>query len=230
MVLAVMFGLATLGIAGTDSTNCHRVFAGSEFAPPTQIWLQAIPEATIAKEVIDTIFETAAAIWAPYNVIVNPVFTLSRPDAQGCRWIKMVLRNRPANRIDGKAPAGYRALASLPFIGATPGDVMYASFDIALATVAAAGLDRAPAPIQGRWAAQFLGKAIAHELGHYLLRSRQHVKEGLMRASFESADLLSQDPARFRLMPRQAALLSKSSFACVLADTGSSLPARLPEY
>ena len=43
-----------------------------------------------------------------------------------------------------------------------------------------------------------LARVAAHELGHYLLQQIHHNHEGLMRASFESSELGSEDSSRFR--------------------------------
>ena len=43
-----------------------------------------------------------------------------------------------------------------------------------------------------------LARVAAHELGHYLLQKLHHDDEGLMRASFETRELTSEDSSRFR--------------------------------
>jgi hypothetical protein len=47
--------------------------------------------------------------------------------------------------------------------------------------------------------ARALGRAAAHELGHYLLASREHARRGLMRARFNADELVSDYGAAFRL-------------------------------
>jgi hypothetical protein len=44
-----------------------------------------------------------------------------------------------------------------------------------------------------------LGRAVAHEIGHYLLNSRAHADKGLMRASFDVRELLDRRPGMFEL-------------------------------
>jgi hypothetical protein len=158
---------------------------------------------------LETLLTETIAIWAPYNVIVSPIHTLSRPDVgEGEHRIKLVIRNPPANRADGRTPRGYRAVASITFTGAMPGDIMYASLEAARHIVEAAQLDQFPPAIRERLAAQLLGRAIAHELGHYLLRSTNHSRRGLMRALFGTSDLVAPDRNAFRLEPEQAAALA----------------------
>jgi hypothetical protein len=38
-----------------------------------------------------------------------------------------------------------------------------------------------------------IGRALAHEIGHYLLASRLHAKSGLMRAVLDNDDLVRPD-------------------------------------
>jgi hypothetical protein len=51
------------------------------------------------------------------------------------------------------------------------------------------------------------GRALAHEIGHYLLRSRNHSVKGLMRALQFAPDLVGQDRQVFALSPDQVTQL-----------------------
>jgi hypothetical protein len=42
-----------------------------------------------------------------------------------------------------------------------------------------------------------LGRALAHEIGHYLLRSPDHSVTGLMRAQHSIAELMAEDRGGF---------------------------------
>jgi hypothetical protein len=53
-----------------------------------------------------------------------------------------------------------------------------------------------------------LGRALAHELGHYLLARRAHSPTGLMREAFRPEDLADQgEGQRMRLAERDARVL-----------------------
>ncbi|HXE84735.1 MAG TPA: hypothetical protein VN513_15520, partial [Gemmatimonadales bacterium] len=56
-----------------------------------------------------------------------------------------------------------------------------------------------PLALRRELTARALGRAAAHELGHYLLTSREHTPRGLMRARFSSDDLVSDESAAFTL-------------------------------
>lgn len=52
--------------------------------------------------------------------------------------------------------------------------------------------------------APILGIAMAHEIGHLLLRSREHSSHGIMRRNWPSTDLLSAAQARLRFTAEQS--------------------------
>ena len=53
-----------------------------------------------------------------------------------------------------------------------------------------------------------LGRALAHELGHYLLGSKQHTRTGLMQAHLRTPQLLGNRQDGFDLDPAQRALVA----------------------
>jgi hypothetical protein len=56
-----------------------------------------------------------------------------------------------------------------------------------------------PTNRQNEVAGRALGRALAHELGHYLLRWKHHAESGLMRASFHPSSLADEDDGAFGL-------------------------------
>jgi hypothetical protein len=44
-----------------------------------------------------------------------------------------------------------------------------------------------------------LGRAVAHEIGHFLLATVTHAESGLMRASIDAREFAGMDGAAFRL-------------------------------
>jgi hypothetical protein len=57
------------------------------------------------------------------------------------------------------------------------------------------GLTSLPAALADMFLARALGRALAHEIGHYLLGTREHTRHGLMRAEFLPQDLLEDTTA-----------------------------------
>jgi hypothetical protein len=55
-----------------------------------------------------------------------------------------------------------------------------------------------------------LGRVLAHEIGHYLLASRQHAAGGLMRSAFAADELIAPDRRTFAIAPLYLRRLSAS--------------------
>ena len=55
-----------------------------------------------------------------------------------------------------------------------------------------------------------LGRAIAHEVGHYLLRSSAHAASGLMRETLNGAEIMERYPSQLRLRREEIDLLRRS--------------------
>ena len=53
-----------------------------------------------------------------------------------------------------------------------------------------------------------LGRALAHEVGHYLFRSKAHTKTGLMQGHQKAVNFFSPSPARFEVDAAQRALIA----------------------
>jgi hypothetical protein len=68
-----------------------------------------------------------------------------------------------------------------------------------------------PALIRERLTGRVLGRAVAHELGHFLFGSADHAPDGLMRARHRLDDLTSPFHRAFRVIPAQP-------FACAVDD------------
>ena len=60
-------------------------------------------------------------------------------------------------------------------------------------------LDATRSPVLQQRIARALGRAVAHEVGHYLANSPDHSPRGLMRASHRTTDLIAPDRGPFQI-------------------------------
>jgi hypothetical protein len=141
--------------------------------------------------------EEVAQIWAAYGVDVQKV----NPAADGCDdavRLSVVLADRP-NR-----PVPIEALGSILFLDDSPERhiVMYPNAIAALVATAKLN-DRPdtewPTALRDWVHGRVLGRALAHEIGHFLLRSRQHSDVGLMRTRQSVFDLVAAGRQAFKL-------------------------------
>jgi len=74
-----------------------------------------------------------------------------------------------------------------------------------------------------------MGRALAHELGHYLLARRGHSEKGLMRARRTSAEFFARDATRFAIDEEQRAMvLSRLRPGGVLTASAAAIPSAIP--
>jgi len=144
--------------------------------------LPAAGEAAAAEEV--------RTIWAPYGVdirVVAHAAGAARPDA-------IPLRVTLVDRGDPRLPT--ETLGSIDFHDGTPEPsiVLYPASTSELVSWALIGhAHEWPAAMHDRLFGRVLGRALAHEIGHFLLRRQGHSPKGLMRAQQQVPDLMRED-------------------------------------
>ena len=72
--------------------------------------------------------------------------------------------------------------------------------------------------------ARAMGRALAHELGHYLLASKVHTPRGLMQTPRSASEMLSPTRVRFEIDPVQKqAVVSRLTRTTVLSDASAGV-------
>src|SRR5262249_37885930 len=134
--------------------------------------MHPIVEATAMHEV--------KAIWSPHNVDIRLSTADAVPDASVPR-LAVVISNRADQRLPLATLGAIRFREGVP----EPTILMYANaIDVLVAQAPLLHDERKCMPVvHDTMVGRAFGRALAHEIGHYLLRSRQHAPGGLMRAS-----------------------------------------------
>ena len=129
----------------------------------------------------------AADIWAAYGVDIR---MSDANEGVHDRAVSLAVTLAPVNR---RKETG--ALGSIVFSGDAPEPVIKLYPEAASALIAAVAFNRRestwPAAPTDQVLARVLGRALAHEVGHYLLRSKSHSTAGLMRADQIGSDLMA---------------------------------------
>lgn len=142
-------------------------------------------------------------VWQPYaHVIISEAGSMARI---GAHVVELRISDVAPTRKSGE-PSG--ALGWIDFVNGEPQPVITISPRRAEETVAKAVVFGRPSrewpgALARRMQAQALGRAIAHEIGHYLLRSASHSPRGLMRPEFTGQDFIERGPSRFQLTSSQ---------------------------
>ena len=188
-ITAVMIACSTVTtIASTPAPTCSEVADGRQ-----QLRVRIIPGA-MDHAVLARVRAEVDAIWNRYQVDVvwEP---LRESDQQGVPdlWVQFV---------DGRAPFARReeavAIAWLKFDDGAPTHRVQVSKTAAAALLAMtswAGGSRAlidgTVGLRSVALGRIVGRALAHEIGHYLLASPTHADRGLMRAVIYPQHLVS---------------------------------------
>ena len=172
--------------------------------PPCAIAIEVHVKAPLVFGTLDlrVITDEVARVWIPYGV----TFCWVR-GAGGCEGIEVRLRVLLAEVAVPRGLAIRTAgdvLGWIPFVDGVPGTDIELSVRAARALVSRARVGFRPL---GAWPPAFaeryvplvLGRGLAHEIGHYVLRSAAHTRTGLMTASFQPDRVTLEAASRFGL-------------------------------
>jgi hypothetical protein len=187
LVLALMAGrVASAGEIGRPPVVMERVRVALVFDG------RPLPPGVAAAAI-----EEIQGIWAPYGVHVSVAHS---SDSEGDDGITLTVLL--AEEIDARLAPG--TLGSIRFSDGRPQPsiVMYPrAIDALIANVSIAGTHNLqwPTAFHEAIVGRVLGRGVAHEIGHYLLRVRHHPEVGLMRAPHATPDLVAADRQHFGL-------------------------------
>jgi hypothetical protein len=213
---ALLIG-CTLSISPADASAlaCPGTMdAGAESAPERKparyrIWGELIVRTPMDSADLRELRSQVAGVWARYGVRIawhrRPPPVLLPDGYSG--WVRILIEANGTDHVVARNPRD-PPLAALHMPGGVPRNVIYVSLDAARALVRRATLGSVPPVPAERLAARLAGRAVAHELGHYLLGTAAHSADGLMRRTFTASDVLEKDSAKFRLTPLEAQCLA----------------------
>jgi hypothetical protein len=137
----------------------------------------------------------ATRIWAAYGVDINAISPRDCGSVNAVR-VSVTFGNGPDRRM------GATSLGSILFLDGVPEPaiVLYPHAVAALVSATPLGgfFVDSPGVLQDLIVGRVLGRALAHEIGHFLLRSPRH-STGLMRALQPAADLVNPSRHGFEL-------------------------------
>ncbi len=181
-------------------------FAAAEPLMACHLRIHVINAARLTRDQLRIVSGDVERIWAPYGVTFEWREGPPAPAAEHPGVVVVALTPVRA----GAPGLGHGGAAAPPPLGSvafaspvTPINVLRVFVSpqrlIASARVERTPLAQWPRVLQERFVAQAIGRTTAHELGHYLLATRQHTGRGLMRESFSAKELLAPDLDGFAL-------------------------------
>lgn len=164
-----------------------------------------VPDATLA-----AMASEVRRIWRPYADVEFTPGRIALPgDFDDSLRLVIIDRELPRLRQDAMG------LGSIEFVGpARPASTIVVSAAAARvlagrASWAGRPIDTLPTVVRDRFMAHALGRSVAHEIGHYLLRSTAHGERGLMRPVFGAEELMGDRLDRYELTRADAERLPR---------------------
>jgi hypothetical protein len=194
IVASIAAGVSIIASGGADPP---------QITPPVHVTVVATAAAD--RSFVNAMLGEAAAIWRAAGVTILWRTPPAGRSALRATEITVTLH-------DGyfQSPDGYARLGWITFVGPeAPEPVVHLSLGNAVELMnRTSSLSEAPGGWREYLLALALGRALAHELGHYLLKSTAHEPRGLMRAARPSSDFFSPSRLGFELTADQRARLA----------------------
>jgi hypothetical protein len=149
-------------------------------------------EGTLAGDprTLGEIIQGAREIWRPY---ADVTFDVTGTGVGSPRSLRLIITDRTNTLTDGAS------LGWIEFVDGQPSNVITVSTSAATALMKASRWGGLPKSVQRMFLVRAMARAIAHELGHYLLASRDHARRGLMRGTLTADDIMQPRRSSSRL-------------------------------
>lgn len=199
--------------------NVLALAAAAIMAPPMTIEIDA---PRIPTEVVSTAIQEASAIWRTAGLEIEwiecarpvartiDVRSTSGYVARGLA-VRVTIDDNPGLMRDAAKVLGY-----VLFVDGEPQPGIHLSYENATALLhesQGGSAVSAMTPYERHTLlGRALGRALAHELGHFLLSSKAHTKGGLMQAHRRTTDLFKRDRDGFEVSAAERSVLA-SRFA-----------------
>jgi hypothetical protein len=141
----------------------------------------------------------AGAIWRPYaDIAFEPAGGRALPSGA----VQLTLTARTSS-LDGAS------LGWIEFVDGQPSRLITVSTGAAATLMGRSPWGALPRNVQRAFMVHAVARAIAHELGHYLLASRDHTPRGLMRGELTTDDIMEPRRSSLRLTREEVRRLER---------------------
>jgi hypothetical protein len=212
---AAMLTASTLAIAAPngETRSCNEMADG-----PRQLRVR-MPEDGIKAVVMALVRAEVSAIWRQYGVEIvwEEKWTPEKPKPD--LWVQFV-----DVALQSKQVRGAPAVAWIPFASGIPMPYVRVSRPNAIELLKTRSwfdgrpLSDATEDLRNQALGRIIGRALAHEVGHFLLGVPGHAKQGLMRASLDPERLVNPGVEHFKLQANDVRALRAARIAsCEIA-------------
>jgi hypothetical protein len=160
-----------------------------------------VPAKDIGPAMIEVVQEEVVELWRPYGVDI----------VWEDEWLESSDRPKPelfvlfVDRELERGRGGATPVAWIQFLNGAPGQLINVSMPAAKRLLSEAPwhdqrpIRMAPTSAQERLAGRMIGRALAHEIGHYLLATSTHARLGLMKPLISPAEFVKEGRKHLQL-------------------------------
>lgn len=211
MAVLLLVVIAVVALSGECASRTARA-SSPDVTLSTHVALVVDDRVSVAAPMWAAAVAEASAIWAPYGVGIHERST-ALLDCAGEDITEVLVTIVPAAKAAAIVASSAATRDVATPLGLTgfdedarpiPSIVLFQTSIIRVASyVVRLGvpLRRWPARAQDEVVARLIGRTLAHELGHFMLRLQAHTTSGLMRAFHTLEELSNPDRTAFGLAP-----------------------------
>jgi hypothetical protein len=188
--------------------------------PVVRVVVQTEGAFPVDRQMLTDIVRGAQDIWRPYADVTFDVAAEGTPVSGSLR---LVITDRVTTFSDGAS------LGWIEFVDGRPSNLITVSATAATALMRASRWSGLPKTLQRTFLVRAMARAIAHELGHYLLSSREHATRGLMRGQLTADDIMQPRRSSNRLDRAQveklhhSELFARAAGKTLIDETGDAV-------
>jgi hypothetical protein len=181
-------------ISGLFAVLLHAAVAAGVGSPAerpvVRVQVQTEGSLEVDRRMLAEILKNASDIWRPY---ADVTFTPADESTLVAGSLRLLITDRTSTISDGAS------LGWIEFVDGRPSNHITVSTGAAMALLKASRWNGLPKTVQHTFLVRAMTRAIAHELGHYLMASREHVAHGLMRGQLTADDIMQPRKSSYRL-------------------------------
>jgi len=201
-MMLIAAGLAAVLFAAASLVpDSSEIPAGSTSSSTPPVVVTIFSEPGVSSTLVQHLLAEAGAIWRPSGVELVwrratqnavPPSRILEPGPYSPSILRVVIGHRRGVSRDNETPLGWIVFDDEH----EPQPEIYVSYANAQSLMESARpvlgvIDQMPTRQHDLLLARAMGRALAHELGHYLLASKVHTQHGLLKARRTASDLFS---------------------------------------
>ena len=210
-IAGIFAALLAAAAANTTAKPANR--------PVVRVLAEAEGATAVDRRMLSEIAWNVREIWRPY---ADVTFDLAGEGVRPSESLRITITDRFSTLSD-RASLGW-----IEFVDGRPSNVITISASAAADLMQASRWSGLPKIVQRAFLVRALSRAIAHELGHYLLASREHALQGLMRGQLTADDIMQPRRSSVRLDRAAVEQLQRDALFARRAgpteDSGSGRP------